>query len=80
MAMEIIERIIGSEQHLCTVGMQVHSTSIKWIQGGTPKDFILIDPLDREGLKFLNMDEVISYIKNGIRGKNSGNNFFAFID
>lgn len=77
---EILERLTECSKHLCSAGMQIHSISIKWIPEGTPKEYIVIDPMNQNGLKFLDTDEIINFIKSRVRGHRENDNFFAFID
>ncbi len=77
---EILERLAECSKNLCSAGMQIHSVSIKWIPDGTPKEYIVIDPMMQEGLQFFNTDEIMSFIKNKIRGRHSNDNFFCFVD
>jgi hypothetical protein len=76
----ILERLTECSRNLCSVGMQIHSISIKWIPNGIPEEYIVIDPMNPNGLKFLNTDEIIDFIKVRVRGNTENNNFFCFID
>ncbi len=79
-ALEVLQKITESGKNLCSVGMQIHSMSIKWLPEGEGKDYVVIDPMNREGLRFMNTDQIIDFIKNGIRGQSLNNNFFCFIN
>ena len=78
--LNILVRLQESNWQLCSVGMQIHSISIKYIPDGTPKEYIVIDPLNRNGLQFFDILGITNFIKSRIRGQTENNNFFCFVN
>ncbi len=76
--LDVIEKTVSSSNGICTVGTGGHSWSIKYLPDGKPEHFAIIDPMEREGLIFVDDEGLTDYLKSATRGSRS--NFFGFIN